>query len=507
MKKQALRAASLLLTILLLASVTFAANATEPVPYENQTNLCDVIDAALHADGFAAEDYSDRLLTLFQENPIEFLNTVKGYNKEDQDCILSMVAECAAIVKSTEFFTALDSIALENVEYQKLLTSYENAVRVIESVTDTERIEVPQYDIETITALASAYLENGETENMELFTLLGEAYQMNPELVADSLNATFNSAERKSLAAGIAKAYTTNGKMLNRSTMESIDNDFQREIEFAMAKEAQNTSIVMPRATVYTPEITSFSYSGTIEVGKATTLTIKLTEGQGTAVARTYTVKTYCTRDGAEYQVSSVSMTIPQGSTTATKSIKLTFSHAGTFTTRVEVYSGSTLLTEREGRSPDVSHGRWKIICTFPQDRTKYGVFALYNAAGELQRTGDCLGLSIKNIDENLPFGNTPCGTYTGYLTGPITGDDNPDKYGPNKCVDTTAVDVPCINNNVRNDGMWIHGGRTQTKLQPTEGCVRVFDADMLRIQKSIESMTTAANGHYKTGDVLYREN
>lgn len=53
---------------------------------------------------------------------------------------------------------------------------------------------------------------------------------------------------------------------------------------------------------------------------------------------------------------------------------------------------------------------------------------------------------------------------------------------------------------------MWIHGGRSQTVLQWTDGCVRVFDSSMLSMQNSITEMTRAANGHYQTGSVVYRE-
>lgn len=68
------------------------------------------------------------------------------------------------------------------------------------------------------------------------------------------------------------------------------------------------------------------------------------------------------------------------------------------------------------------------------------------------------------------------------------------------------AIDVPAIQKYGRTDAMWIHGGRSQTVLQWTDGCVRVFDSSMLSMQNSITEMTRAANGHYQTGSVVYRE-
>ena len=84
-----------------------------------------------------------------------------------------------------------------------------------------------------------------------------------------------------------------------------------------------------------------------------------------------------------------------------TKVINISFSHAGTFTTRVAVYSGTRQLASRTGARPDISYGKWKIVVTFQKDRTKYGTFALYNAAGEQQVSGSALGRGQNNLPEN----------------------------------------------------------------------------------------------------------
>ena len=47
-----------------------------------------------------------------------------------------------------------------------------------------------------------------------------------------------------------------------------------------------------------------------------------------------------------------------------------------------------------------------------------------------------------------------------------------------------------------------IHGGRSQTTLQPTYGCVRVFDLDVRGITDTIITMTSSGNGHYSQGNV-----
>lgn len=304
------------------------------------------------------------------------------------------------------------------------------------------------------------------------------------------------------LAKDLAALYREDSDLLERfqcdgrlsaAVLEAIDSSIE---------ETSAMTNIAPYA-VYTPKITSFSYTKKIEVGTPVPLSIKLTETSGTSSARTYTVKVFCTRSGKEWQVATTTMTIPAGSTVATKNVNITFSHAGTFTTRVAVYNGSALLVTRSGANPDVSYGNWKITVTFDPDRLKYGSFSLYNAAGEQQVYGSALGRGENNLPENQQHGNTPCGTYSGILAGPHK---NTDSFGPNKYIQTHAIDVPAIQKYGRTDAMWIHGGRSQTVLQWTDGCVRVFDSSMLSMQNSITEMTRAANGHYQTGSVVYRE-
>lgn len=43
-------------------------------------------------------------------------------------------------------------------------------------------------------------------------------------------------------------------------------------------------------------------------------------------------------------------------------------------------------------------------------------------------------------------------------------------------------------------------------KLYNGPMAVRVFNASMLSMQNSITTLTSAANGHYKNGTVIYRE-
>lgn len=91
-------------------------------------------------------------------------------------------------------------------------------------------------------------------------------------------------------------------------------------------------------------------------------------------------------------------------------------------------------------------------------------------------------------------------GAYTGVL-GNVQTDTA--AYGPYKVVKLTGKNNAYV---PPRSGIWIHGGRSQTTLQPTNGCVRVFNADQLKIQDKITTMTSAANGHYQTGNVTITE-
>ena len=503
MKRRLMLAAmSLILTVTL--SVTSMNTVAEASPKMSPTeeNLEITINSFLESDGAVAEELTDEMLKTFLETPLDFLRVIDTYPLDKQELLLSRIANVAVGMPDEERLSFEDIIysADETTPAISLLETYYS--EALEATPPQNSVSnLPKYDMESVNQIVKAYLASDSEGNEAFYNYLSNVYSAEPELM-ESVMMNYSDSEIQTLAKDLAALYREDSDLLERfqcdgrlsaAVLEAIDSSIE---------ETSAMTNIAPYA-VYTPKITSFSYTKKIEVGTPVPLSIKLTETSGTSSARTYTVKVFCTRSGKEWQVATTTMTIPAGSTVATKNVNITFSHAGTFTTRVAVYNGSALLVTRSGANPDVSYGNWKITVTFDPDRLKYGSFSLYNAAGEQQVYGSALGRGENNLPENQQHGNTPCGTYSGILAGPHK---NTDSFGPNKYIQTHAIDVPAIQKYGRTDAMWIHGGRSQTVLQWTDGCVRVFDSSMLSMQNSITEMTRAANGHYQTGSVVYRE-
>ena len=439
MKRRLMLAAmSLILTVTL--SVTSMNTVAEASPKMSPTeeNLEITINSFLESDGAVAEELTDEMLKTFLETPLDFLRVIDTYPLDKQELLLSRIANVAVGMPDEERLSFEDIIysADETTPGISLLETYYS--EALEATPPQNSVSnLPKYDMESVNQIVKAYLASDSEGNEAFYNYLSNVYSAEPELM-ESVMMNYSDSEIQTLAKDLAALYREDSDLLERfqcdgrlsaAVLEAIDSSIE---------ETSAMTNIAPYA-VYTPKITSFSYTKKIEVGTPVPLSIKLTETSGTSSARTYTVKVFCTRSGKEWQVATTTMTIPAGSTVATKNVNITFSHAGTFTTRVAVYNGSALLVTRSGANPDVSYGNWKITVTFDPDRLKYGSFSLYNAAGEQQVYGSALGRGENNLPENQQHGNTPCGTYSGILAGPHK---NTDSFGPNKYIQTHAIDA-----------------------------------------------------------------
>ena len=118
----------------------------------------------------------------------------------------------------------------------------------------------------------------------------------------------------------------------------------------------------------------------------------------------------------------------------------------------------------------------------------------------EKERETDSLYKSVSEASMGTTKGNTPVGNNYGVLY-PVSSDT--DAYGPYKRVLLTAMPSHPYSNRPE---IMIHGGRSQTSLQPTHGCIRVFNSDQLLIQNKLETLMLPANGHNSTGTVIVSE-
>ena len=102
-------------------------------------------------------------------------------------------------------------------------------------------------------------------------------------------------------------------------------------------------------------------------------------------------------------------------------------------------------------------------------------------------------------------YGHTPPGDYYGETGGPSK---DTEKYGPNKFIRMKGNQDPGYENlYVDGDyvtrgrsGLLIHGGRDQTSLWNTEGCVRIFDKDAKKITGLMDSWRSA--GYHQFGRI-----
>lgn len=148
------------------------------------------------------------------------------------------------------------------------------------------------------------------------------------------------------------------------------------------------------------------------------------------------------------------------------------------------------------------------VVVKLNPDRTKGGTLTIVNEDGKtLLGPLPVLGKAAMNTAAEkknpkalatLPFGDTPEGTYVmRHIRS--TSDLNQKSYGPNGAIvlEPTGGTALVAKQNGRT-GLWIHGGATGKDglLRRTNGCLRVFDADMTRIIEAIakNSVNASAN-------------
>jgi hypothetical protein len=113
-------------------------------------------------------------------------------------------------------------------------------------------------------------------------------------------------------------------------------------------------------------------------------------------------------------------------------------------------------------------------------------VLADISALGKAD-SGTAAAHNNSTLDPLLPFGNTPTGTYAVkqiISTGAGTNYDA-DKYGPNGAIVLEPIGGDAFTAKLNGrTGLLIHAGRDRGtgKLVPTNGCIRVSNADMQRI-------------------------
>jgi hypothetical protein len=139
-----------------------------------------------------------------------------------------------------------------------------------------------------------------------------------------------------------------------------------------------------------------------------------------------------------------------------------------------------------------MSHS-WYINITLPKNRSSNGTltFCAFDAARErvinvFQHSCACKGQGINSYPWNHANGDTPTGSAHGRTIAP--GDAV--HYGPNKRIELIGPmsgNLELAYTRYGRNGLQIHGGRSQSNLWNTQGCIRVFDADIKLITEYID--------------------
>ena len=357
--------------------------------------------------------------------------------------------------------------------------------------------------------------------------MIANAYLADPEKFTEMIS-DLSSQQLEHISRGIAYAlYNTNRARFAVEAVETDDPAAQAAAQmiYDQCRNRENRNIDVFFSTTTQNTATTYAAGGlispitgpTITIGATTAdvsnpiqCTVRFTTDTVATNNEVYTIRTY-KRMGDTIHLASVSYaTVAAFSNVAFASYQVAFSATGVYTLYAEVYhsTGSLVATTADTESITVS-GRWHITVELPENRELFGILSLYNASGTLIHTCICLGLSDTGADPSVFGGNTPTGECTGYLAGP---DANTYSYGPYKVIILIPQSGQIKELYDRGDrsGIVIHGGDpadvgvTTYPLRPTNGCIRITNADQLTIQTSIEALIV--DHHYQVGNVSITE-
>ena len=194
---------------------------------------------------------------------------------------------------------------------------------------------------------------------------------------------------------------------------------------------------------------------------------------------------------------------------TINASLSVTFSSPGEIWTTVKVYRGTSLTASRTGGATDKIYARWRI--TIPFQSNNFGTLSFYYASGTKAYSCLAYGQSEDGFHYSKHYGNTPPGDYYGWSFDPSNDRATypEESYGEYNIIKMVGNDDPGYSNlyvdsdtdtSKPRSGIWIHGGRDQQGYTVTHGCVRIHDADILKITNYMDDWLDA--GYHTRGRV-----
>lgn len=525
---------SLVLAILLIASFLIL-----PAAGENQRSTSELIQAIPGSDGATADGIYYDLFENFTDDPNGFITVLDELDSAAKTMVIESLSKYCLSDLRNAFECAIDE--LKQSETALALITYFNSVKNTYQGNIQTNIYMPEYDPSTIKQFVELNKANGFIYDEEFYALLTKVYNADTQNFAKVIS-DLSSSEMQKVALGLtlssaktgialAPDYTkgsviTTSEAASLATFESTLDTTEalavnsEESLSQMSKQVFNADILALDSTAaeneaeeteaslmaVNPAIGAMGWSN-LNVGSAyTRLNVPISDPTNIGTIRTYKLRVYCysyANNQWWLKNSGYTATLGQGADSAAFQVPVTFSAAGTILTKVEVWNAanSVMLLSQQKTGSDVVKGDWRINVDLPTNRNREGALGVYNASGEMVLPViRCLGRSTKGTSMGTFEGNTPVGNNYGVLY-PASSDTG--AYGPYKRVLLTAM--PGHPYPDRKEIM-IHGGRSQTTLEPTLGCIRVFNSDQLAIQNKLENMMLPANGHNTTGTVIVSE-
>ena len=515
--KHILRALStIILSLLLIFTFTITTYATD----NNDIDYADFFEQAMTVPVKEEEAYIARLEELFAADETAFLDALA---EMDKDTIEVVIFTWTTGKSYDEICDLRDYVmnADKDSKYAPIVTALNGEIGLMQYIDIMEpymQYENPDtpFSVPLLRRFIDLNIENETFDTDEAFNeMLASAYEFSPSIIAEIFS-DYSQAEIESLAKCIAADYAKNGNALpnignNLLSTENVDiiNLIQDEINNAINPEIDSTNIELqpPTAEIMStcvPSIGAMVYTDPpLMVGQSEPLSITFTENNYIAYARQWYIEIYQVVGSTYTLRKAQTIGISPGAVTTTLNFNLIFPSASTFYTHVKVYDieGGTLLTSRTGAYTDTVANYWYINISFSKDRDQYGTLQLRKSDGTSLLSEDCLGKSARGLAATEINGHTPTGSYRGYLKGP---DGDTEAYGPYKFVKMEGYAGQIVEECSARSGILIHGGRSQEVLEPTDGCIRVFNSVQLAIQNAIQDLVNS--GHQSTGYVFVTE-
>lgn len=482
-------------------------------------NYEEMFVSAASADGALADDYAYELYNAFEQDPMGFVSAASELPDEMLLSISRLLPYYPSVYLSRDDF---ENSIISFKESHELTASEENVInKILQAVSDGRDADtsidhgsatlspVPQFNPQYLDTLIDTYFEVGNYDDEELNQTFNEVYRLEPALFSSALE-NLTTVQLEKIASGIAldcsqnnlESVTIDASDASALSNKQIDvlNVIEEEIEAAENSEPAPIGVELtPRAT-QVPTIGAILYQGSLTCGIASKLNVTYTETTASSTSRTYWTEVYGVRNGTAYLKASGSVVIPSGSTSKTQSYSIAYSNTGPVYTLVKVYASQngTMLTSRQGASPDTVTGKWYINVNLPVNRDYLGSLSLYHANGALQKTCECLGKSQYNTAMTATKGNTPTGTYSSTIVGKGSPESS---YGPYERIN--MVGLTGIAKTSGRSGIMIHGGDlisdTSSNHYPlgvTNGCIRVTNTNQ---QQLVSLIHTLINNFYAT--------